>query len=262
MEQPARGEGPGKTAPKLVQDFLAFDPKKGNPNILLDFPPPQGEGQQLAPHFASCKHDYTPKSAQSVPPPLDLRPDGNTVYKVAVLCKRCRIHADVHIDYTQASQPCPANENPLHHFQQMTSLHVKQQGRISYAWQCSVHACQALLLFSYRVPRITDADISLLTTPDKLKRRYEALLEVDPDRQEVKEATPLQPLARLQRYVQDSVSGKRDKLPAHNKRFQEACGVQGMDCRELLERLGFKYAVSSHHKYMPRKELTWRETAG
>lgn len=54
-------------------------------------------------------------------------------------------------------------------------------------------------------------------------------------------------LARLRRYIKDSLNPQRDRrqFPANNKRFQEAFGMNGQDCSELLERLGFKYAVSS-----------------
>lgn len=243
MVATVQGSRPGKTAPKLFQDFLIFDPKCGHPNVLVDLPPPQGEGPQLAPRLEACRHDYTLKSDQSVLPPLDLRTDGNTAYRVAVVCKKCRIHADVQVDSSPARAPCPTNDHQLHHYQYQESRHTTSAERIQYVWQCSIDECQTILSITYRIPRITDADIAVLTTPDLLKRRYEALLQEDPDRKDVKQALPLQPLSRVRTYVRDSLSGKHTKLPAHNKRFQEACGVHGQDCRGLLERLGFEYAV-------------------
>lgn len=245
MVATVQGSGPGKTAPKLFQDFLFFDPKKGVPNVLIEFPLPQGEGPQLAPRLESCKHDYTTKPEQSALPPLDLRADGNKIHRAAVVCKKCRIHADVHVDSSRAQESCSTNENRLHHYQYQRARQLITTERIEYAWQCSVFECQTTLSIVYRVPRITDSDIALLTTPNLLKRRYEALLQDDPERKDVKEAQPLQPLNRIRTYVRDSLSGKHSILRAHNKRFQEACGVQGQDCRDLLERLGFQYAVRS-----------------
>lgn len=88
----------------------------------------------------------------------------------------------------------------------------------------------------------------LLTSPDRLQGRYEELLRADPEREGMRQATDMEALARLRRYVNDSLDPKHTKrqFPANNKRFQEAFGLQGQDCHELFELLGFKYAVSSH----------------
>lgn len=61
-------------------------------------------------------------------------------------------------------------------------------------------------------------------------------------------ATDMEALARLRRYVHDSLDPKHTKrqFPANNKRFQEAFGLYGQDCSKLFESFGFKYAVSSH----------------
>ena len=56
----------------------------------------------------------------------------------------------------------------------------------------------------------------------------------------------MEALTRLRRYNHDSLKPEHDKrqFPAYNKRFQEAFGINGQDCYELLTRLGFKYVVS------------------
>ena len=120
--------------------------------------------------------------------------------------------------------------------------------RIRYAWQCSVEECRATLLILFRRPRLTDRDdIALLTNPELLKRRYDALVEDDPNREGIRLATPMDSLQRLRKYIKDSLSPDHNKrqFPANNKRFQEAFGLNGQDCSKLLERFGFKYAVSS-----------------
>ncbi|KAK4540902.1 hypothetical protein LTR36_008844 [Oleoguttula mirabilis] len=240
--------GPGKTAPKLLKDFLLFDPVKSPPkrNILTDHPPPVGDGPLLGPQIGSCKHEYTTKTSQSVPPPLDTRPDSTTKYKVAAVCKKCRIHADVRIDYARSTNPCPNSEYLLHHFQRLTPRPDDVTGnRIRYAWQCSAPQCQASLQIDFRVGRLTDHEKDQLTNTEQLKRRYDVVSQQDPSREGIRQATPMEALVRLRKYVRDSLNPQhgRRTFPANNKRFMEAFGVYGQDCKPLLERLGFKYAV-------------------
>ena len=237
--------GPGKLAPKLHQDFLVFDPVKGVPSVLADFTPPHGEGAQLAPPIGSCKHEYVTKASQSVPPPLDLRQQDTEIYTLAAVCKKCRLHADVRIDYSRATNPCPTSDHPLHHFQRVSQYDRKKIDRIQYAWQCSEEECQASLFIIYRKSRLDDEEMHLLQDPELLKSRYDALLKDDPAREGIKLATPMDALSRLRRYIKDSLLPQHSKrqIPANNKRFQEAYGINGEDCGELLEWLGFKYAV-------------------
>lgn len=238
--------GPGKTSPKLYQDFLIFDPaRSGATNILAGHPPPQGSGVQPAPDKDSCSnHDYTIKQTQSILPPLDLRPDGSTVYKAAVVCKKCRIHADIRLDHSYSANPCPTSTHPLHHFQRVSSYDETTAQRIRYAWQCSAEGCHALLFICYRRPRISAADLDLLTNAQLLRRRFEELFEDDPERG-YRQATELEPLMRLRRYIQDALDSQRKKrsITARNARFQEAFGMNGQDCGALLGGFGFKYAV-------------------
>lgn len=240
--------GPGKTAPKLSKDFLAFDPTAARPNVLLAHAPPQGEGPQPTPHYTSCRHEFATKVEQSILPSLDLRSDGSTRHKLAVVCKRCRIHADIRLDTSHSRNPCPTSQTPVHHFRLAREHTPATFSRIIYDWQCSVEECCARLSITYRLPRTTDADKELLTNSDRLKSRYEELLKADPEREGLRMATDMDALQRLRRYVQDSLNPKHTKrqFPANNKRFQEAFGVYGQECRELFESFGFKYAVSSH----------------
>ncbi|KAF7193198.1 putative ubiquitin carboxyl-terminal hydrolase 2 [Pseudocercospora fuligena] len=239
-------EGPGKTAPKLKHDFSLFDPIhcSSNSNYLADFTPPHGEGRQLAPDSGSCKHEYTLKSTQSVLPPLDLRPDGGDEYRAAVVCKKCRIHADMHIAFPHATNPCPNSDYDLHHFQRASGADVRLSDKIAYGWQCSAPECRAILRITYRLPRLQPAEKDLLTNTEYLKQRYEALMKDDPNREGLRQATPIDALNRLRRYIKDSLAADRTRtsFPANNKRFQEAFGLYGRDCYGLLQKLGFTYA--------------------
>jgi ubiquitin carboxyl-terminal hydrolase 25/28 len=238
--------GPGKTAPKLLADFLQFDPQKNiGGNILTTHPPPVGEGQAPAPHRDACKHEYTVKTSQSVTPPPDTRPDASSQYKLAVVCKKCRLHVDIRVNYQQATNPCPTSENQLHHFQRADVLDENGHAHIRYGWQCSSAACQAVLTTTFKLPKISPPEKNLLTDTSKLKSRFEAVMADDPEREGIRQATPVEALTRLRKYIKDALNPEHDKrvFPGNNKRFMEAYGVQGRDCRELLQRLGFQYNV-------------------
>ena len=84
-----------------------------------------------------------------------------------------------------------------------------------------------------------------MTSTDQLKQRFDDVVEEDPEREGIKQATPTDALNRLRKYIKDGLKPEheRRKFPANNKRFMEAFGVHGQDCRGLLERLGFLYGV-------------------
>lgn len=236
----------GKTAPKLLQDLLESDPTKSH--VPIHDPAPiyeGGPGRSIAPKGV-CKHDYTTKLGQSKLPPLDLRPDGSTVHKVAAVCKRCRLHLEVRVDYSQATDPCPNSTHPLHHFQPVPGLDTRSVKELAYGWKCSATGCQALLSISFKPLRFTEANRLMIMDEAKLKARYQYLMETDPAREGMRPATPMDALYRLRRYIKDALKpeNQRRTFAAHNKRFQEAFGEQGQDCAELLDGLGFKYAVS------------------
>jgi len=244
--------GPGKTAPKLLADFLQFDPQKNiGGNILTTHPPPVGEGQAPAPHRDACKHEYTVKTSQSVVPPLDARPDASSQYKLAVVCKKCRLHVDIRVNYQQATNPCPTSENQLHHFQRADGLDETSHAHIRYGWQCSSAGCQALLTTTFKLPKIGAAERNLLTDTSKLKSRFEAVMQIDPEREGIRQATPVEALTRLRKYIKDALSPEHDKrvIIGNNKRFMEAYGVNGRVCRDLLQKLGFQYNVRMHVRH-------------
>jgi ubiquitin carboxyl-terminal hydrolase 25/28 len=236
----------GKTAPKLLHDFLEFDPLKVHgANILTDLSPPVGEGPQIAPGHGSCKHEYATKWKQSVSPGQDERAQQGSQYKAAVICKKCRLHADVHISYDHASPEgaCPKDGYPLHHFLWRKEEDETTSNRIVYAWSCSSPDCQAVLRTTFKLPRFARKDIQHLTDPALLQGRYDATYQADPTRTGLRLASPVDALQRLRRYLNDSLNPEHTKrsFPANNKRFMEAFGVEGRDCAELLQNLGFRY---------------------
>lgn len=236
----------GKTAPKLVNDFLRFDPQKtGSGNYLSSHPPAAGEAKTLAPGVGSCTHEYSVKAAQSVLPPVDARPQTGTQYKIAVLCRRCMIHADVHISYPRATTPCPSADNPLHHFQYQKDREQLSPQLIRYGWRCSIKSCLAEVTISFRRPRINDEERELLAAPERLQQRYNEVLQDEPGRN-VKLATPTTAMHTLHRYLRDALDPTVEKrrLMATNKLFMTTFGTHGRDCNVFLDKMGFVFIPS------------------
>ncbi|GAB7363300.1 hypothetical protein MBLNU230_g3581t1 [Neophaeotheca triangularis] len=252
-----QASGPGKTSPRLYHDFISLDPLKSTKYNVLADPAPEYQGIIPAPPADSCKHDYTYKPNQSITPPLDLRPDGTTFYRLAVVCKKCRLHADIRIDYSQATDPCPNASHPLHHFQRLDSLDVQSVALLRFGWQCSNQACNAILTVSYRQKRLQDAEVNHLTNKSLLRKRYEQLIEGEPEREGMREAKDWEALQRLRKYIKDALNPEhmRRSFPGNNKRFMEAFGAYGEDCRTLLEGLGFTYAPDDLHWSLPQPPL-------
>ena len=134
----------------------------------------------------------------------------------------------------------------LEDFQRALSYDIKAEDRIQFAWQCSVAECRATLCIVYRKPRLNEEYIQLLSNSELLKRRYDALIQEDPERDGIRLATQMDAFARLRRYLKDSLQPSHSKrqIPANNKRFQEAYGVEGQDCAAVFEWLGFRREVS------------------
>lgn len=235
----------GKTAPKLIDDFLRFDPQNiGSGNYLTAHPAPAGEGKLGVPPANACRHEYLLKAVQSVLPPVDSRPHAGTQYKTALLCSKCLIHADVHISYPHlhATNPCPSVGSPLHHLQYCKDREVVSTQRISYGWRCSIEDCHAEVTISYRRTRISEDNRELLAGADRLQQRYTEASQAEPDRN-VKLTTPTAAMNILHRYLKDALDPTVEKrrLMANNKLFIATFGRHGRDCKKLLTDMGFVY---------------------
>jgi len=235
---------PGKTAPRLLYDAIRFDPCKTikDYNVLTDSPIPgdlhASPDEQV--HHKACRHDFCTNLLQSNLPPQDSRAEKAAEYELLALCRKCRIHLDLGINYNAyGERPCPNSDYPLHHF-----VYKGVLGPTDFAFDCSSPGCGATLRFQYSQPEITDADIELLVDPDKVRRRYDQAVGRDSTRHGFLLATPVQTLWKLRRYIRDALKpdGVGKKIPKANKRFLESFGE---DCADLLTRLGFKYIVSN-----------------
>ena len=258
---------PGKTAPRLLEDLLSYDPRTASTskNLLADPAPIWDETQVYVPRRPknSCRHQYTIKHLQSVLPLLDTRPEQDTKWRVASVCSTCRCHLTMTIDFGGSSwkiAPCPITNRPLHFFV-LLSRREPQDPWVSedirygrrereYCFKCTARRCQATLRITVSPARLTAEQISLLTDSRLLVSRYEAAVASDSTRN-FEKANGALVLHRLRIYLRDGLDTKSGKsqFPKKNKSFMVSFGEE---CDEILRSLGFADAVNDE------KESAWR----
>ncbi|KAF2500070.1 cysteine proteinase [Lophium mytilinum] len=243
---------PGKTAPKLLQDLLSYDPRyeeRAGRNLLTDPPPHHDPSQppQRAVPQRNCRHVFMIKHDQSVLPVPGQDPDEKTVYNVASFCQRCLYHVDVTVDFRDhgvRKNPCPTTDCPLHHFiyrpdgafdREILSMF---NGPRLFRFQCSSYACPVELRIRMHPPRLTDDYIHLMTDKIELRRRLESAKQIDPDRQDHKMARPVDGLDFLTSYLNDALKPTKGKgrIPLLNRKFLVTFG---RNCDDMLRDLGF-----------------------
>lgn len=242
----------GKTAPRLLHDLLIYDPQclVKNYNILTN-PPPLHEpslSQNSLLAREVCRHEYITNGQHGILPPQDSRAKVGDRYISRAICKRCRIHLKVETDYQHAGlNVCPNSERPLHHFLFEPSSGTDTSPLV-YHFRCSSPDCSASVQISYTQAVIDPSDLALLTSLDLLKKRYETVVTEEAKRSGFNQASPVDVLWRLRRYVHDALESPNPgrRIPAHNKKFQEAFGK---DCNGLLQRIGFKYGKDANEEF-------------
>jgi ubiquitin carboxyl-terminal hydrolase 25/28 len=252
----------GKTAPRLIQDLLSYDPRRAvlfGQNILTD-PAPQYHQDVMLPTLVakgSCRHKYMTKLDQSQLPAPDRKPERATSYKVASFCHECRCHLLLIVDFKTGSgeQPCPNSQYPLHHFIHHPQSSSRQEssvnGRKGDRWvdqqrfECSSPDCPAVLTIRICAPRITAEWETLLTDEKLVKERAEAVMKLAPDRFEgIAPPLPINVLLNLRSYLNNALRNPEvKKIASLNKKFVTCFGDFGQPCRDLLEYLGFEYDV-------------------
>ncbi|KAI9840285.1 MAG: ubiquitin-specific protease ubp2 [Thelocarpon superellum] len=249
---------PGKTAPRLIEDLLRYDPlypSRQGYNVLTHPAPKVEDGRQApGPVPGACRHKYMIKHAQSLLPTLDARPDTSTIYKLGAFCVDCRTHLDLTVDFRGAhlkAQPCPNREYPLHHFRHLPPASraptpPEQAGRTaqeteSHRFECSSPSCPAVLTIFVKPPRLTSAFVSLLTDQAMIKARVQPVLDAAPERfRGYGIPDGVEVLSNVKQYLTDAMrdsTGRR--VNASNKRFLTSLGDP---CREILEYLGFRWS--------------------
>ncbi|KAI9743337.1 MAG: ubiquitin-specific protease ubp2 [Claussenomyces sp. TS43310] len=249
---------PGKTAPRLLQDLLDYDPRrvrKLGTNLLID-PPPQYKPPKLAPlRFLpeDCQHRLFRKDDQSRVPSVNEKPSNDSYYIAASYCSKCYHHFDVIVDYRQRpdrQRPCDLNhEYPLHHLQHCQSSR-RSENEIRDAsdkydpwieehnWLCSAPDCPVVVVVRISSPRIKRRHLKLLTDPELIFRRGTKTIQADPARYEgTGPLTSIDVLSVLRQYLADALKGQAKRVAVRNKKFLLAFSD---DCDEIFEFLEFK----------------------
>lgn len=253
----------GKLAPTLIEDLHLYDPRwplANGLNVLRDIPLYHSGFNNIASLLpeASCHHVWCAKDKQSLLPALDARPDPDSVYKLAGVCRKCRIHVEVEVNYTVRwePEPCPNSTHPLHHLvhspwresvaRNESLLGNARSNTETFAFECSSSTCSATVFVRLRPPVLSEEHVRLLTERTLLNQRAEEVIASDPTRFEGhKKPTPVEVLSDLRTYMRHSFEHQESRpIKADNKRFTLRFGLDGQACKDLLESLGFRYEVS------------------
>lgn len=252
----------GKTPPRLINDLLDYDPRpraRNGKNLLADPAPLFREGVHHEPRTSpsDCRHSLMRKPQTEAPVSDDEHPDDSTRYVVAAYCSQCRYHfqiiANFHQQNGQRAPCCLSDEaNPMHHLHIVESIYARDNTTkygldkynmfIEYhRWVCSAPFCPLVLEIQIFPPRLHDAVLSLILSPERVLARGKKIVAEDPVRYAgLGPLTVLQILSNLRTYLSDAKAA-RDKselkrIAARNKKFVLAFADE---CDNLLHYLDF-----------------------
>lgn len=251
--------GSGRSAPTLLEDLILFDPRQiihPGYHLLDDGPRKFAEAQyigQLLPE-GSCLHDFCIKNRQSLFPAVGEKPSPTTVWQIAAICQRCRMHLLLTIDYSVAWQdePCPTWINPLHYLVRSTwrqdaayrdlLREGKNESDEVVVYECSSTKCSAIVTVQLSPPVLPDEAVHILVDPELLAKRTNAAFELKQGNVDgMRRPTPLDVLADLRAYLRNSWEhNARTQIALDNKRFVVRFGPEGKACSNVLEALGFE----------------------
>lgn len=249
---------PGKTAPKLLNDILLYDPQnqKAGFNSLVDIPRYE-EGKwsiDPVPPRNSCRHkwilDEDHTVLQSLKPETGRLPE----YWVSAYCCICRGQLSVVLTLPSdsASSPCPSSDSPLHHFlspDHFSDSPATVQGFAQYGesrgvqdFICTLPACGAKLQVVFRPSKLIPSWVKLLTDPHLIRARAERAIASDPERFEGHPIpTGAEVLSNLRQYLLNGMRSDEPKvINGLNKRWLLSLGEP---CMEVLAYLGFMKKV-------------------
>lgn len=252
----------GRTAPTLLQDIALYDPhfqSLPGGNLLADGPINFGGAQYLYQYLteAGCRHVYLLQPRQTKVPALDERPNEESIYQVAAVCQKCRIHLVLRVDYTGTwkGHPCPNAEHSLHHLVRSTYqdnlAHSKlvqvdpNGGGELYAYQCSSPTCAAVVTVCLTPEVLGDPAVHILIDPELLKQRTdEAFAARSGDTEGMRRPSATDVLTDLRTYIKNAWKNEsKNEISLDNKRFAVRFGPGGTRCAEVLEALYFVLKV-------------------
>ncbi|KAL4865989.1 hypothetical protein BDV12DRAFT_173679 [Aspergillus spectabilis] len=267
----------GKTAPRLVQDILDYDPAHPpdtGRNLLAEVPPVYPENYQGPPHFISpsaCRHSYVTKPNQSTRPQQgEDRGSAVTPTKISAICSKCRYHLQLKVGYNPGGQSGHSPSDHLHHLvyryggykggQTQEEITPKGQAVETFHFECSYTTCPYKASIQVATPVLSEDMVRLLTDSVLLQKRTDDALAADPERLEgVARPQPITVLMNLRTYIENSLrnSQQSKSISAVNKRFMTSFGVDGKPCQDLLEFLGFTF--KSNGVWDPPRPNPWAE---
>ena len=243
---------PGKTAPRLAQDILEYDPSHAPLNVFTDRPEPSSA------HFPPPpprRQDYILSHGISSLPPRSLW-QGSTemgqYYLTAISAKTSwQIRLWTSYDVQQTSEICPTQQFPLHHFvkvnsitRQLDPLGIFHRTQHLVQFRCTSPLCPETLVVRFRSPILNEKVQERLFNNENLRARYDAAREEDPGRQDLKLSDPATVTSTLASYLRDAIQtpdGQKRPIPKRNKKFMTCFGE---DCANILIALGFNRSVS------------------
>ena len=201
----------------------------------------------------TCQHAFFTKPRQTSTPQLDERPSRTAVYLVSAICRYCRTHVQLKVDFSLRweQRPCPNADFPFHHLVQnpwretlvrndWASKNWGSQDEIS-VFECSSPTCSASICVQIKPPILTDEDVHTLVDRDLLRQRTEDAFRTNAGHVEgMKYPTPMDVLVDLQKYLKNSWSKDPRPISADNKRFVVRFGPEGTACKDILEKLHFR----------------------
>lgn len=211
-----------RTAPRLLQDLLTFDPCPKNSGIDLEVP---------------CSHIYTVLDGRSNFPEPNRREAQWVEWKTVAICRECRSHITLVVTYQQSNgQRCPNKDYPLHHFKTVGRTETEDNTYES-CFVCTSPVCKVEVVARLRAPTLQLGDVTFLTDQSALRARAQATQERYP---EMQDRNAVQTLITFRSYVSHAIENRDDRqIPAANKFFMFTLGH---DAHELLTRLGFSLA--------------------
>lgn len=257
----------GKTAPRLINDLLDYDPsrlKQNGRNLLADDAPQYRGKKLLRMGYQDCHHTLMKKVERTnAPVSKDEQPDGTTKYVVATYCSSCRYHFDITVDFRRGQglqSPCTLsdNENPLHHLRLRDSTNreeYEERNGVSkyrtiteaHRWECSGTTCPVIVSIKISPPRLGKKLLAPVTDPKLVNARGRRVIQEEPER--FVGHTPINPwqaLTNLRTYLKDAKEaqdpGKLKKIAKRNKRLLLGFADE---CDSLFEYLDFK-VVEEH----------------
>ena len=130
-----------------------------------------------------------------------------------------------------------------------------REGQEWYYARCS--GCAAQLHIYYRAARLLPEHVHLLTDRKLLQQRLEEAKRKDPERNQLKQAQPLEALDALACYIRDGLrpSDEPRKIPRLNRRFITSFGD---DCWDLLQSMGFEETEENYLLPRPPPPDPWQ----